>query len=257
MPLEPHRVHGLHGRRRASRRRPRGIETAPSRRASLADRFGGESPSAEPPAPVSAPALHLAFDAANRGSNRRNASTVDPFRGVTDIEEGCYRAGSEAGALRRAGTVGVRPAERHARVEHGVHARARRRRVNGTSVACVLYIYTFTSRSKSTERVEVSFAMDGFPSPGFPSPGSRPRVPDPRPDPRPRPQSQPRRFASPPYSRGRPAPRATTDAVHRPCRTLASRPRAPWVGKNRYPFPIRSPGRATRRWRRLAESRGG
>ena len=43
--------------------------------------------------------------------------------------------------------------------------------MNGTSVACVLYIYTFTSRSKSTERVEVSFAMDGFPSPGFPSPG--------------------------------------------------------------------------------------
>ena len=43
--------------------------------------------------------------------------------------------------------------------------------MNGTSIACVLYIYTFTSRSKSTERVEVSFAMDGFPSPGFPSPG--------------------------------------------------------------------------------------
>ena len=76
----------------ASRRRPRDARPSPFASAS-------EPPSAEPLRPFPPPPTNASTPPPpRRGSNRRNASTVDPFRGVTDIEEGCYRAGSEARA---------------------------------------------------------------------------------------------------------------------------------------------------------------
>lgn len=76
----------------ASRRRPRDARPSPFASAT-------EPPSAETPRPFPPPPTNSSTPPRpRRGSNRRNASTVDPFRGVTDIEEGCYRAGSEARA---------------------------------------------------------------------------------------------------------------------------------------------------------------
>lgn len=76
----------------ASRRRPRDARPSPFASAS-------EPPSAVTPRPFPPPPTNASTPSRpRRGSNRRNASTVDPFRGVTDIEEGCYRAGSEARA---------------------------------------------------------------------------------------------------------------------------------------------------------------
>jgi hypothetical protein len=85
----PHEGEGVAA---ASRRCPRDARPSPFASAT-------EPPSAAPPRSFPPPpTVSSTPPRPRRGSNRRNASTVDPFRGVTDIEEGCYRAGSEARA---------------------------------------------------------------------------------------------------------------------------------------------------------------